>query len=160
MYIRDFINKVAEKVNYKRRLNQADYAFLEKLLSEYLVKLTMPKPFEPNSRTVCVDWNGVLDMYTGWREGKVYPPRPGALPFLYELKRLGYRVVVLSSQSPIFIKNWLKKNGMLEYVDEVTDRKVPAIVYIDDRAIRFDGDFGLLLQAVQTFEPFWDNLKE
>src|SRR5690554_2494949 len=85
-------------------------------------------------RTVCVDWNGVLDTYAGFRgEEHFDPPRPGADQFLARLKAMGYRVVVLSTRSPAQVWDWLRRHGLDVHVDDVTDRKVPAVAYIDDR---------------------------
>lgn len=84
--------------------------------------------------TVCVDLNGVLDEYSGWKgEGHTDPPRPGADRFLQELAN-EYRVVVFTTQPAEKVWEWLRRHGLDQWVDEVTDRKPPAIVYIDDRA--------------------------
>jgi len=49
-------------------------------------------------KTVCIDLNGVLDMYSGWKgEGHMDPPRPGADGFLAELAE-NYRVVIFENQ--------------------------------------------------------------
>ena len=39
-------------------------------------------------------------------------------------------------------------------MDEVLAEKPPALVYIDDRAIRFDGDPRGLLEQIQQFRPW------
>ena|SRR5579871_1432217 len=47
-------------------------------------------------KTVCVDYNGVLDTYTGWRgPDYFYPPRKGAREFLQALNERGFRLVKL-----------------------------------------------------------------
>lgn len=107
-------------------------------------------------KTICIDWNGVLDMYTGYANGKIYPMRPGAVEFLRALNYLGYDVTVLSAAEPGLVYQWLDENGLLQYVSRVTDRKVPAIIYIDDRGLRFDGDFGATLEAVSNFRAHWE----
>ena len=49
--------------------------------------------------TICVDLNGVLDIYTGWKHEKHWdPPRPGAGEFLRDLNERGFRVVVFTTR--------------------------------------------------------------
>lgn len=107
-------------------------------------------------RTICVDWNGVLDTYTGYKGPRHFdPPRPGAAAFLKSLRAMGFRVVVLSSRPPGDVLGWLRQHGLDRYVDLVTDRKVPAVAYIDDRAITFNGDFDETLSRLRAFKAHW-----
>jgi hypothetical protein len=107
--------------------------------------------------TVCVDLDGVLNTYNEWRGPEFFhPPRPGATEFLQALKEAGYRVVVLTVRWHEWVRTWLDKHGMGEFVDEVTDRKPPAVAYVDDRAVCFRGDFDQTLNAVLQFRPFWE----
>lgn len=105
--------------------------------------------------TVCVDLNGVLDMYSGWKgEGHMDPPRPGAELFLAELAE-DYRVVILTTQPAERVWEWLREYGLDRWVDEVTDRKPPAVVYVDDRAVTFRGNFEETLREIRRFRPHW-----
>jgi hypothetical protein len=54
---------------------------------------------------------------------------------------------------------WLGDHGLDRLVDAVTDRKEPAFVYIDDRAICFRGDYEETLKQVDTFRTYWDQEK-
>lgn len=112
--------------------------------------------WEDATTTVCVDLNGVLDTYCGFT-GKPYPVRPGAKEFLMELKKLGFRVVILSSLLPDEVYSWLKETKLYGYVDSITSTKVPAIVYLDDRGITFDGDFQHALEAIKHFRCHWED---
>jgi len=110
--------------------------------------------------TVCIDLNGVLDMYSGWKgEGHMDPPRPGADWFLAELSQ-DYKVVVFTTQPAEQVWEWLREHRLAEWVDEVTDRKVPAVAYIDDRAVTFRGDFEETLREIRAFRPYWRQSKE
>ena len=44
---------------------------------------------------------------------------------------------------------------MHQYVSRICTEKPPAIVYIDDRAICFDGNASNLLEQIQTFRPWY-----
>lgn len=110
-----------------------------------------------NKPTVCVDFNGVLDTYAGWVKdgnGAEYPPRPGVQTFL-EVLHQQYVVVVCTAIEPVHVIWWLSKHNLDMYVDDVTNIKPPAVAYIDDRAIRFDGNFQECLDALQGFQPYW-----
>jgi predicted phosphatase len=108
-------------------------------------------------RTIAVDWNGVLDLYCGYKGPEyVYQPRAGALSFLHQLCVRGYKVIVFTAADVDMVKQWLTDNLMMQFVDEVTNTKPPAIVYLDDRAICFNGNFNDALQEIDDFKTFWE----
>lgn len=107
---------------------------------------------------VCLDFDGVIHSYTsGWKGPRSIPDPPvdGALEFMAEALRQGYDVVIHSSRARYFLgiyymRQWLKGvAGMMWYdhfdigLESVrfVRWKPPALVTIDDRAIRFDGTF-------------------
>jgi len=117
----------------------------------------MVETTEEERRIVCVDLDGVLNTYTEWVSPEFFhPPRDGAREFLRELHEAGYRVVILTVRWHEWARAWLEKNDMSDFVDEVTDRKPPAVAYIDDRALCFRGDFAETLESLRKFKPFWD----
>jgi hypothetical protein len=109
------------------------------------------------SKRVCIDLNGVLDTYAGW-QGEVtwHPPRPGARAFLQALRARGFEIVVLTVRRPEEARQWLEAHGLAAYISDVTDRKPPAFVYIDDRALCFGGAFDETLRQVDCFQPHWE----
>ncbi len=112
---------------------------------------------EDSRPTVCVDLDGVLNTYDEWRGPEFFhPPRDGAREFLCALRERGYRVVVFTVRWHEWVRQWLETNALSEFVDEVTDRKPPAVAYIDDRAVCFRGDFQDTLEHLKAFRPFWE----
>ena len=106
---------------------------------------------------VCIDLDGVLNTFDEWRGPEFFhPPREGAHRFLRELRDSGFRVVVFTVRYHGWVSRWLEENGLAEFVDEVTDRKCPAHVYVDDRGVCFRGDFDATLNAIRSFRPFWE----
>lgn len=106
-------------------------------------------------KTICIDLNGVLDLYNGWKgEDHVDPPRPGAREFLAELQ--DFKVVVHTSRDTFRVWQWLDEHDLLNYVDEVNNEKVPAFCYVDDRAVCFRGDFHETLETIRGFKAHWE----
>ena len=74
-------------------------------------------------RIVCVDYNGVLDAYQGWKGADHFDePRPGARQFLEELGRRGYAVVVFTTRYAPDVWEWLRAHDLQGLVVDVTDR--------------------------------------
>jgi hypothetical protein len=116
-----------------------------------------PAMDQPLRRVVCVDLNGVLDRYRGWRDESHWdPPREGAREFLEALVREGFEVVVFTTRWAPDARRWLDAHGLLPFVREVTDRKPAAHVFVDDRAVCFRGDFARTLAEVVAFRAHWE----
>ena len=115
------------------------------------------------AKTVVFDFDGVIHSYTsGWLGETTIPdpPVPGIREALKEIHGAGYEVVVVSTRCATAkgkgaIEAWLYNNGLREYIDKVCKEKPPAIAYIDDRAICFDGHSENLLKKIQSFEPWY-----
>ncbi len=112
---------------------------------------------EADQPVVCVDLDGVLNAFDGWRGADFFhPPRPGAREFLLGLRQRGYRVVVFTVRWAPHVTAWLEEHGLAPMVSEVTNQKPPAHVYVDDRAICFQGDFGATLEQIADFRAHWE----
>jgi hypothetical protein len=112
-------------------------------------------------KTIGIDFDGVIHQYNGWCD-VVNDPIPGAFDAIRELCE-GFAVFIHCARNPHptagagglgAIPAWFKKHGLgiPTYCDEhfsghfwnrqglilVTNKKLPAVAYIDDRAIRFE----------------------
>ena len=52
---------------------------------------------------------------------------------------------------------WLEKNKIDIYFKDVTNVKYPAYIYIDDRTIKFNGDYNKTLDEIMNFNVYWKN---
>ncbi|MFA5153784.1 MAG: hypothetical protein WC554_14580 [Clostridia bacterium] len=109
-------------------------------------------------KTIYVDFNGVLDMYKGWKgSGHTYPMRPGTFEFLTKLHKMGYTIFVFTAADIAKVKQWLTRNGLADLIEDVTDKKGPALVYLDDRAVQFNGDYYDALDQILNFKTHWED---
>lgn len=100
---------------------------------------------------------GVLDAYTGWHGADHFDaPAPGAREFLAALRTHGSRIIVFTTRHHRGVHRRLAAHGLLQYVDDVTDRKPAADVFIDDRAVCHRGNFDETLDQVLRFTAHWN----
>lgn len=114
-----------------------------------------------SKRTVCLDFDGVVHSYaSGWKGAACIPDPPvcGIKEAIDELRNNGYYIVICSTRAKseeglVAIREWLNRMGIA--VDDVTADKPPAICYIDDRAICFDGHPETLARKIRDFKPWY-----
>jgi hypothetical protein len=117
-----------------------------------LTKLGMVQP----QRTICLDFDGVLHSYRShWCGSEIIPDPPihGTRESIARLRQQ-YRVVVHSARCHTeggrrAIQAWLARHEIV--VDEVCEHKPPAMIYVDDRAIRFRGNWDNVLDEIRDF---------
>jgi len=91
-------------------------------------------------KTLAIDFDGVIHDYSkGFKglENAYDGPKEGTRSALETLKKDGFSLKILSSRPKQVIEKWLKKWGLSDLVDEVSNYKFPATVYIDDRGYHF-----------------------
>lgn len=118
-----------------------------------------------DKKTVVFDFDGVIHSYTSGWQGMTIIPDPvvhGMSEVIEKLRVDGYEVVVVStrcvnSDGMSAVKKYLRDNNIV--VDAVVAHKPPAICYIDDRAICFDGDASRLIIKIENFTPWTSRLK-
>ena len=113
-------------------------------------------------KTVVFDFDGVIHSYTsGWKGIDVIPDPPvyGIKEAIKEIREAGYEIVIVSTRCATVegraaIYDWLIRYGIYDYIDKVCKEKPPAVAYIDDRAICFDGHPETLLEKIANFKPW------
>lgn len=118
-------------------------------------------------RTIAIDFDGVISSYTGWKGKGVFgDPIAGCKSSLEKLKADGWMIVVFTTRLEIdAISEFLKYHQIpYDYINFNPDNieqmlfpgKVLADVYLDDRAVRFDGVWGSeLLNKICESSPWW-----
>jgi len=90
-----------------------------------------------------IDFDGVIHRYSkGWQDGSIYDkPIEGTDKALTELLDKGYKLFIFTARPLKGIREWLKSNFEDERIHNInlTNKKLPAQLYIDDRGYRFKG---------------------
>lgn len=121
---------------------------------------------------IVVDFDGVLHSYTsGWQGADAIPdpPTPGAQEFMASMLAAGWDVVIQSTRAATVqganaIAEWLIRHrfpaprrdsiGDPRAAWTITAEKLPALVYLDDRALRFDGAWPTLPEVEAAGIPW------
>ena len=104
-------------------------------------------------KTIAIDLDGVLDNYSEYTE-EIPPIRNGAKSFIVKLSK-DYELVLFTTRNPKSATTWLINNKIDKYFKDVTNVKIPAYIYIDDRNIRFNGDYSQTLEEIANFKVYW-----
>lgn len=110
-------------------------------------------------RTLCLDFDGVIHGYqSGWKGAALICdlPVPGTKEAITKLRET-WKVVVYSSRSgqpggKEAMAAWFKQHGI--EVDELCDHKPPAVVYVDDRGVTFNGDWNKCIDDINNFKQW------
>jgi hypothetical protein len=100
----------------------------------------------PGKQQIGLDFDGVVHSYTsGWQGYEVVadPPVEGVREAIEEMRKT-HNVIIYSCRASDpdgleAIKRYLTEHGI--EVDGITDRKPVAEFIVDDRAVRFNGDW-------------------
>ncbi len=108
-------------------------------------------------KIVLVDLDGVLNQYHGNYDKDVLSPiKNGAEEFLKNLAE-DFTVKIFTVRDLALVQKWVEDNNLTEYISDLTNVKEPAFLIIDDRCVKFDGNFEQTLNDVKTFAPYWKN---
>ena len=112
-------------------------------------------------KTIVFDFDGVIHSYkSGWKGTTNIPDEPveGIREAIEELRKY-YKIVIVSTRcfqkgGIDAIKKWLKEHDI--QVDDVLKEKPPAIMYVDDNAICFNGNPKNLIKQIKNFKNWMD----
>ena len=114
---------------------------------------------------LAVDFDGVIAEYHGWKGDKSFgEPLPGVTSALRRIQRAGWVVVIWTTREPVGVWQYCTKRGIpVDGINSVvfrnwTKRKICATVYLDDRGMKFPGQWSIgLVEAILDFHPHWES---
>lgn len=108
-------------------------------------------------KTILIDLDGVLNEYNGnYRENFIPKAAKGVNDFLKILSK-DYNIVIFTTRNNALATNWLKENSLDKYVSEITNIKRPCLLYIDDRALCYKGNFSSTIEEIKKFNTHWEH---
>lgn len=126
--------------------------------------------------TAAIDFDGVIHKYSkGWHDGECYdvPVRDSLQTIGRLMKEGGYSIFIFSTRNPEQIKAWMEihckipcevippnqtfwnKKGIIG----ITNTKLAAHVYVDDRAINFYGNWDETEDEIKNFKTYTEQPK-
>lgn len=105
-----------------------------------------------------------IDIANGWQDGSIYDtPVNGIGAVIDNLRMAGYNVVIYSTrcgsdEGRNNIRNWLEKYNIK--VDGLAIEKPIAAMYVDDRAIQFNGNCRALMRDIHRFKSWTEKTRK
>ena len=109
-----------------------------------------------HKKTLMIDLDGVLNNYSKYEENYIPEIKQGAKKFLEKLyKSDKYELILFTTRKIELAQKWLENKNIACYFKEITNIKKPAYIYIDDRALKFEGDYDKTLNEIENFKIYW-----
>lgn len=62
-----------------------------------------------------------------------------------------YEITILTTRRADLVEHWLEKYDLQKYIKRVTNQKIPAVMYVDDRAVQFNGNYEEVYSEITNF---------
>ncbi len=106
-------------------------------------------------KTILIDLDGVLNEYVGDFEPNLIPRvRIGAKEFLEEISQK-FNIILFTNRNKLLASKWLIENGLDKYIIDVTGKKQLSWLFVDDRCVRFNGNYEVLKEEILNFKPWY-----
>lgn len=170
------INSEEESLQDDSKTNPIDLGPQPGLPPEDMSYIITPK----RDVILAIDFDGVIHKYSqGWQDGSIYDePVKGAIEFIMEMMwKHQWSIFIMSTRDPYQIKEWFEKKIFkpdsevpfkVTVIDDsvnkwtekcnlgITNRKLQATVYLDDRGLTFDGNFENFYSKINAFKTWTD----
>lgn len=108
------------------------------------------------TKKIFIDFDGVINDYKGWKgEDNLFLPKKGILKFLEWLSQTS-EITIFTTRDTLKVSQWLEKHNLRQYIADITNVKRPAHIYIDDRGLKFNGNFNLLKTQIEGYKVYWE----
>jgi len=118
------------------------------------------------AKTIAIDFDATIAEYTEYKGKCVFgDPLPGAREAIEELKRDGWLIIIYTTRSESWaIRNYMELHDIpFDFINhnpyniekDCFPGKPRADVYLDDRAITFQGNWGKALYDIKNFSEWW-----
>lgn len=106
-------------------------------------------------KTLLIDLDGVLNQYEGNFDKNIIPPiKEGALEFVKKAAN-DYELKLFTTRNRLLASKWLIANNLDEYFSDITNIKDPAWLIVDDRCVKFRGDYDNLYNEINDFRVWY-----
>lgn len=110
-------------------------------------------------KTILLDLDGVINEYTkGFRKDYIPPVKKGAENFLINLSQK-FKIKLFTTREKSMVKTWLSDNGLDKYFSGITNIKEACWLIVDDRCIKFNGDYDELLFDIMNFHVWHEKIE-
>lgn len=107
-----------------------------------------------HKKVISIDLDGVLNNYRGnYDKNNIPEIKSGAKEFVIKLSEK-YDLILFTTRNSKQARNWLVKNDLNKYFKEVTNIKKPCYLYIDDRALKFEGDYDKISEEIENYKVY------
>ena len=108
-----------------------------------------------HKKRILIDLDGVINDYNGIYDEIIIPPLKNGAENFIKILHIEYELYLFTSRNLLLSAKWLIENNIDKYFTDITNVKIPAYLYIDDRTINFKGDFETALNEIIEFKPYW-----
>ena len=107
-------------------------------------------------KKILIDLDGVLNEYgkEPYREDFIPPIKNWAEEFVKNLSEIA-ELYLFTSRNLLLSAKWLYENQLDKYFKDITNIKLPSYLYIDDRCIRFNGQYEQTINEIKEFKAYW-----
>ncbi len=118
------------------------------------------------AKSICIDFDGTIAKYEGFKGKGIFgDPIPGTKEATEQLRSAGYKIIIHTTRSETgSISEYLNKHNIIyDYINfnpdnfelQLSPHKPVADLYIDDRAIKFEGNWKDTMQQITDYKEWW-----
>lgn len=108
-----------------------------------------------HKKTILIDLDGVLNEYAGnFDKFEIPPIKKGATEFIKKLSN-DFELRLFTTRNKLLAARWLSENNLDKYFADITNIKELSWLIIDDRCLKFKGNYDILYNEINNFQTWW-----